>query len=143
MYIGNALIEQLRVGPCRVYSSDLNVRVKATGLATYPDVTVVCGPLERDPEHENTITNPTVVIEVTSRSSEKYDRGDKLDHYRQAPSIQAVVIVAHREPRIDVWNRVASGWVQSAAGAGEKSRIECLGCDLDVSAIYTAAGLAI
>ena len=61
-----ALLEQLRGGPCRVYSSDLRVRVLSTGLAAYPDVTVVCGATERDPESSSTVTNPRLVVEVLS-----------------------------------------------------------------------------
>lgn len=141
MYLGNALIERLRGGHCRVYSSDLNVRVRTTGLATYPDVTVVCGPVERDPEHTDTVTNAKVVIEVTSRSTEKYDRGEKLDNYQQAPSIECVVIASHRERCIETWNRTASGWQRSEARGAARARIECLDCDLDVDAIYGAAGL--
>jgi len=141
MYVGNALIEHLRGGPCRVYSSDLNVRLKPTGLATYPDVTVICGPLEREPESEGTVTNPRVIVEVTSRGTEKYDRGEKLQQYQQAPSIECVVIVSHRERRMEAWNRTASGFQRSEAGPTAKARIDCLGCDLDVDSIYDAAGM--
>jgi len=66
MAIGAAFVNQLRDKACRVMSSDLRVRVLATGLATYPDVTVVCGALERDPESRTTVVNPTVVVKVPS-----------------------------------------------------------------------------
>jgi Uma2 family endonuclease len=79
MSAGAALLAAARGGPCRVHSSDLRVRVLATGLVTYPDVTVVCGPYETDPDSPTTITNPRVVVEVTSDSTEEYDRGEKLE----------------------------------------------------------------
>ena len=101
----SALLTQLRGGPCRVYSSDLRVRVLATGLATYPDVTVVCGEAERDPESPTTIVNPRLVVEVLSDSTMDYDRGEKLQHYRQIPSLEGVVLVWHTQRRIDVWAR--------------------------------------
>src|SRR5262249_26036726 len=66
---------------CAVHSSDLRVRVSATGLCTYPDVSVVCSPRQLDPEDRNTVLNPKVLVEVTSPSSEEYDRGEKRDHY--------------------------------------------------------------
>ena len=98
--VSSMLHQALRGGACRVYSSDLRVRVLATGLATYPDTTVVWGELEVDPENRDTAVNPTVVVEVLSDSTEKYDRGIKLQHYRQIPSLGAVVLVWQREQRI-------------------------------------------
>src|SRR3990172_3361666 len=68
--VSSALHTGLRGGPGRVYSSDLRVRILATGLATYPDVTVVCGPIERDPESPTTVVNPTLVVEVLSDGTE-------------------------------------------------------------------------
>src|SRR3954454_3124163 len=98
---------QLAGGPCRVYSSDLRIRVLATGLATYPDVTVVCDKLETDPESSHTATNPTVIFEVLSPTTEKYDREDKYAHYRRIPSLQAYVLVSQDERRIEVFTRNA------------------------------------
>src|SRR5204862_6984472 len=94
--ITTALGRQLEGTNCRVYSSDLRVRVLATGLATYPDVTVVCGPLERDPESRSTVLNPRAGGEVTSDGTEAYDRGEKLEHYRQNAGLEAVVLASHR-----------------------------------------------
>ena len=83
--LGNAL----RGKPRRVYSSDLRVRVKATGLATYPDLTIVRGRLEVDPEDPkgHTAVNPKVLVEILSPSTEAYDRGDKLTHYQTIESL--------------------------------------------------------
>jgi Uma2 family endonuclease len=135
--VGAMLLTQLRGGPCRVFSSDLRVRVLATGLATYPDDTVVCGALELDPENRDTVTNPRVVVEVLSDSTEKYDRGIKLKHYRQIPALGAVVLVWQREQRIEVWQRQANDtWTARASGAGETAEIACVGCTLPVDEVY-------
>jgi Putative restriction endonuclease len=80
--VAAALLSQLRGGPCRVYSSDLRIRSLATGLTTYPDVTVVCGGLQRDPESPTTVVNPSLVVEVTSDGTEAYDRGEMLEHHQ-------------------------------------------------------------
>jgi len=88
------LLLQLRGRRCRVHSSDLRVRVRATGLTTYPDVSVVCGEVEVDPEDASTALNPTVLVEILSPSTEDYDRGDRLDHYKQLASLREVVLVA-------------------------------------------------
>ena len=132
--------QQLRGGPCRVFSSDLRVRVLATGLATYPDVTVVCGALELDPANRDTAVNPRVVVEVLSTSTEKYDRGVKLQHYRQIPALAAVVLVWQRERRIEVWEREADGtWAARASGPGETASIATVACTLVVDEVYRDA----
>jgi Uma2 family endonuclease len=135
------LREQLRNTDCRVFTSDLGVRVIATGLATYPDATVACGPTDRDPEKKTNIINPRVLVEVTSDSTEDYDRGEKLLHYKQIPSLAAVVIVSHREPQIDVWSRAndSSEWVQTTAAKGEHAKLPKLDCSLSVDAVWAAS----
>ena len=135
--VSSSLLAQLRGGPCRVYSSDLRVRVLATGLATYPDVTVVCGELERDPESPTTVVNPRVVVEVLSDGTEAYDRGQKLDHYQRIASLAAVVLVSHRAPSIDVWERAEGGaWRRREFGAGQVAEIEALPARLAVDEVY-------
>jgi len=141
MAVGGALVRQLEGRPCRVFSSDLRLRIPATGLATYPDVSVVCGRVERDAEDENAVVNPTVLVEVTSKRTEAYDRGEKLEHYRTIPSLREYVIVSHRDARIDVWRRPASGgeWTVTQAGAGQAALLDAIGCRLDVDDVYAAA----
>jgi Uma2 family endonuclease len=133
--------EQLRGGKCRVFTSDLGVRVMATGLATYPDASVVCGPTERDPEKKTNVTNPRVLVEVTSDGTEEYDRGQKLEHYKQIPSLEAVVIISHREPWIEVWSRsgTSPSWHSTRSQLGEQARIPAIECTLNVSAVFDAA----
>ena len=135
------LREQIRGGSCRVFTSDLGVRVKATGLATYPDASVVCGPTERDPDKKTNVTNPRMIVEVTSDSTEDYDRGEKLTHYKQIPSLEAIVIVSHREARVDVWSRHTDSpsWSRTSAASGASAAVPALGCLLDVDAIWRAA----
>jgi Uma2 family endonuclease len=127
----------LRGRPCRVYSSDLRVRVMPTGLGTYPDVTVVCGQAEFDPQDSSrhTITNPLVVVEVLSPSTEDYDRGEKLEHYQQMPSLSQIVLVSHSERRVEVWERQAATWKRQVVTEGE-ARLEALGCSLPIGEVY-------
>lgn len=99
-------------GPCQSYSSDQRVLVDRTGLYTYPDIVIVCGEPEFADGDRDTITNPRVVIEVLSESTEGYDRGTKFQHYRQIPSLQVYVLVAQDEARIEQFVRQADGtWV--------------------------------
>jgi Uma2 family endonuclease len=128
---------QLRGKRCAVFDSDLRVRVKATGLGTYPDVTVVCGSLELDPDDpkRHTVVNPKVIVEVLSPSTEEYDRGEKLDHYRQIDSLEEIVLVASEERRIDVWRRDGAAWAR-VPSAGELVRLSSIGCELPLPDVY-------
>ena len=138
--VAAALLSQLRGGPCRVYSSDLRIRSLTTGLTTYPDVTVVSGGLQRDPESPTTVVNPSLVVEVTSDGTEAYDRGEKLDHYRAIPSLGTVVLVSHREALVEVWQRRPSGpWDPRAFRSGQTAELEALPVRLVVDEIYGAA----
>lgn len=138
--VGSALLSQLRGGPCRAFSSDLRVLVPETGLATYPDVAVVCGALETDPRSETTVTNPKVLVEVLSRSTQDYDLGEKFDHYRRIPSLDAVLFVWQEETRIELRTRQADGtWSRTDFRSGSTVRIDAIGCSLGVDAVYLDA----
>lgn len=101
----------LRLGSgCSVMTSGAKVRIRATGLSTFPDVSVVCGELESAPDDKNSIANPKIIVEILSPSTEEYDRGEKLRHYQQLPSLQCVLLVAHDAKRVTVVTRAAAGW---------------------------------
>lgn len=135
-----ALGKQL-AGRCRTFTSDLRVRVAATGLATYPDVTVVRDALETDAGHKDTATNPAAIFEVLSPATRDYDLGEKFDHYRQIPSLSAVVYLWQDRRRIEVRQRTASGaWQTESADGGASIALHALGCVLDVDAVYARAG---
>ena len=137
--VATTLSNQLAGSPCRVYSSDLRVRVAATGLATYPDVSVVCGDLETDREDRNAVVNPAVLVEVLSDGTEDYDRGEKLAHYQRIPTLQAVLLISQSARRVELWER-GDGWSRAQAGPGETVRLRALGASVGVDALYAAAG---
>ena len=95
---------------CTVFQSDMRVRVLATGRATYPDASMVCGAIEYDPEDaaRTTITNPVLLVEVLSVTTEKGDRGNKWMHYQRIPSLAEYVLVS-QDPRIEVYRRMPNG----------------------------------
>ncbi|MBN2195087.1 MAG: Uma2 family endonuclease [Polyangiaceae bacterium] len=120
--LGGAMLSLLRsalIGRCKVYSSDAKVRIEATDLSTFPDGSVVCGEPATSAVDRHAITNPSVLFEVTSRSTEDYDRGEKLSHYKQLSSLQAVLIVSHRRPQITVVSRREGQWDVRELRAGE------------------------
>lgn len=132
------LFPQLRRSACRAYDADLRVRTPS-GLTTYPDITVICGPTERDDEDQQAVTNPVIVIEVLSRSTEEYDRGDKLEHYKSVPSLRQVLLVSHRDRSIEVWTRAEEGrWSRTLAGESEVAELS-IGARLGVREIYESA----
>ncbi len=100
---------QLKGGPCRPLTSDMRVKVNATGLYTYPDIAIVCDQPEFEDEVFDTLLNPRAVVEVLSDSTEKYDRGAKFGHYRQIPSLQEYVLVAQDRPLAERHVRQADG----------------------------------
>ena len=104
---------------CHVYSSDLKVRIEATDLSTFPDVSVVCGPRKVSPKDSNAVVNPTLIVEVTSDSTEDYDRGEKLSHYQQLPSLRAILFVSHKREQVSVIARDDQVWRQSEFRAGQ------------------------
>ena len=134
-----ALHRQL-AGRCRVYSSDLRVRVRETGLASYPDVTVVCGAIETDPESADTVVNPTLVVEVLSPATMEYDLGEKFEHYRRIPSLAAAVFLWQDRRQIEVRERTGGAWNAAVVGPGGAAAVAAVAVDLEVDALYADAG---
>ena len=106
---GASLREQLKKKPCRVYPSDLKLRVEATGLYTYPDLSVVCGDPQLESDAGDVLLNPVVLVEVLSESTEAYDRGKKFEHYRTIPSLMHYVLIAQDRHSIDCFSRCPDG----------------------------------
>src|SRR5690606_18951305 len=104
-----ALVQLCRSGPCVTMTSDQRVHVPTTRLYAYPDATVVCGERRYDDGEPPSLLNPTVIVEVTSDSTEDFDRGTKFLHYQAISELQEYVIVSHREPRIDHYRRLDGG----------------------------------
>lgn len=136
--VGGELRAALRGRPCRVYGSDLKVRIEATDLSTYPDVAVVCGALETADQDQNAVTNPLVIVEVLSSSTEAYDRGEKFAHYRRLPSLREYILVSQQSQRLESHFKDETGsWVLREARAGEQLELRALeAVSLDVDTVY-------
>ncbi|MCU1266631.1 MAG: hypothetical protein JWM21_2949 [Acidobacteria bacterium] len=129
---------QLKTKPCKVYPSDMRVKVSETGLYTYPDVTVVCGEVEVEDEHLDTLLNPTVIVEVLSPSTEKDDRIVKFAHYRRLPSVNTYVLIAQDSLRLEQYVRLEDGrWVLSEYSDLEVTAdIQSINCKLPLKDVY-------
>jgi Uma2 family endonuclease len=132
-----AALDAARKPGCVAFQSDQKVRVLATGRATYPDATVVCGAIEGDPADPSgaTITNPTILVEVLSVSTEQNDRGNKWQHYQLIPSLQEYVLVSQSPARVERYRRIARDkWEYSDVTNGTLQLIT--GAVLDLGALY-------
>ena len=96
-----SLVGALKGRPCKVYANDLRLQVAATGLYTYPDLLVICGPPEFSDEVQDMVRNPRLIVEVLSPSTEDYDRGRKFAHYRTLPSLVEYLVVAQDRPHVE------------------------------------------
>ncbi len=116
-------------GRCLVFGSDQRVHVPATSMYTYPDVTIVCGRPQFHPRFDDTLRNPTVVIEVLSESTEAYDRGAKFAHYRALESLREYVLVSPGERHVELFARDEAGrwvleeWLGGAAATIAAARV--------------------
>ena len=122
------------------FGSDLKLRVKATGLRTYPDVSAYCGKLEIDPDDpaRQTYMNPTVLAEVLSPRTEQYDRGTKSAHYRRIESLKIILLVCQDEARVEAQVRQPDGsWsLREYEGLDQVVPLEAIGVQLPLTDIY-------
>ncbi|HEV2764812.1 MAG TPA: Uma2 family endonuclease [Pyrinomonadaceae bacterium] len=128
----------LRGGPCQVLSPNMKVRAGRGDLYAYPDASVVCGEPALHDERGDVLTNPSVVVEVLSPSTEAYDRGEKFFRYRQLETLTDYLLVAQDRPRVDHYTRQPDGrWLLSTASELSASvRLVSLNCELRLDAIY-------
>lgn len=132
-----AALENGRKPGCVAFQSDQRIRVLATGKATYPDASMVCGAIAGDPAdpHGATIVNPTLIVEVLSPSTEQDDRGGKWQHYQLIESLEEYVLVSQSHARVERYRRLATGgWEYHDVTSGTVA-LAC-GATLDVERMY-------
>ncbi len=138
--IGAALRARLKGKPCLPYGSDLRVRIAGHQRCVYPDVSVICGKIEYDPDDEtgNSVLNPRLIVEVLSPSTEAYDRGDKFASYREVPSLAEYVLISSSDPRVETFLRQSDGtWAFSSSSANDSRTIlRSLQIELPLGEIY-------
>lgn len=136
------LRSQLRGRNCKLFMSDMRVRVRPTGLYTYPDVVVVCGRPRFDDSQVDVLLNPTVIFEVLSPSTEAYDRGAKFAHYRYLDSLKEYILVAQDRMQVDHFARVGHQWLLTAYSRPEEIlQLPALECAIPLAEIYAQVEL--
>ncbi|MFT3786356.1 MAG: Uma2 family endonuclease [Tepidisphaeraceae bacterium] len=138
--VGGSLIAALRGGPCRAYSADLRISIKSQRRIAYADNSVICGPLESDPDIGRPLAalNPRIVAEVLSRSTRGYDLGEKFQLYLNIPTFDTYVLIEQEEPYVQVRSRQPNGdWLISfARGMDAVARLPSLGLSIPLTEIY-------
>lgn len=132
------LNEQLHHRDCEVYKTDMRVKVSPTGLYTYPDVSVVCGKPQFEDAKRDTLLTPKVIVEVLSKSTDSYDRGEKFEHYRQIESLAEYVLIAQDSPHVEVYTRQPDGrWLMwETNDLTSVVRLQSIECSLNMKDIY-------
>lgn len=139
--VGNvytSLRTRLKSGTCRVKLSDLRLRIPSSRLYTYPDLTVVCGPMQLSDDRQDRLLNPRVIVEVLFPSTEAYDRGTKFQYYREIESLREYLLISQDKARIELFSRQTGGlWTLSdAIGQSATLRLAGLDCVLPLSEVY-------
>jgi Uma2 family endonuclease len=141
-FLAAAVASELRIATrahgCGALSSDQRVAMPGDHYV-YPDAAVVCGEPQREPGTSDVLGNPRVVVEVLSRSTEAYDRGEKWEGYQSIPSLADYLLVAQRAVRVEHYERLADGsWHYRTLGPGDVVTLSN-GATFGVDAVYQGA----
>lgn len=132
------LVAQLRGTPCQAFSPNMKVRSSPEGLFAYPDAAVVCGEPQYHDKRRDTLINPTVIIEVLSPSTEKYDRGEKFLRYQHLTSLTDYLLVTQNAPRIEHYTRQPHNkWLYTVvSGLTSSLHLPSINCELRLSEVF-------
>ena len=143
MNIGSELRAQMKGRPCRVYASDMKVRIRGADAGTYPDLVAVCGEREFQDGRRDVLLNPTLIVEVLSDSTEAYDRGTKFALYRQIPSLQEYLLVSQGRVQVELYTRGPNDtWtLRDYTAQTDAVALTSVGCTLAVAEVYDKVDL--
>ncbi|MCB9234543.1 MAG: Uma2 family endonuclease [Bacteroidia bacterium] len=129
---------RIKPGDCRVYGGELRVRIEKVDSFLHPDLTVVCGKSEYSSLDKHSIINPTVIIEILSPSTERYDRFDKFDKYMTIPTLTQLVMIRQEKPFLHSYSKREDGtWsFEKLAGLDGFLKFTSLGIEIPLSGIY-------
>lgn len=133
------LRSQLKGRPGHVYVTDMRVKVNPPELYTYPDVIVVCDQEQFEDQQEDTLLNPTMIIEVLSRTTETYDRGRKFVYYRKIESLREYILISQEMPLVECYVREpgSQSWLFSEANTlQDVVALTSINCRLILAEVY-------
>ncbi len=125
-------------GKCQVFPSDLKIHIEANSLFTYPDLSIVCGKIETLENHKDIVTNPSVIVEVLSPSTQDYDRGGKFKLYRDIPSLKEYILISSTEMLVEKYDRQDDGsWIlYEYKNENVNFLITTIEMEIDVKTVY-------
>lgn len=143
--IGNtyvALRQQLRGSPCAIYMTDVRLHVRTRNAYFYPDIAITCSATDqsKDPADDAVFREPCLIIEVLSDSTERFDRGEKFEAYKQIPTLSEYLLVSSRGPMIEFFRRQDSGEWKVSEHRDGKVELRSIGMVLDIESVYEDLG---
>jgi len=133
--IGNNLIK--KGSSCEIFNSDVKLHIQKENRYVYPDGMVVCGDLQYSEDYKEAITNPILIIEVLSKSTADYDRGDKFFFYQQIKSLQEYILIEQDKMQIDIYSRRKNLWKISRVTQKDGTlHLSSLDITIDLNEIY-------
>ncbi len=137
MNIANQLYNQLMEQECEVYANEMRVRTSPTVSYFYPDVAVVCGDPRFEDDTFGTLLNPIIVIEVLSRSTAAFDRGEKFEYYKQLASLQEYILISQDRVRVEHYRCEGTQWTHNRFQRLEDTlSLTSIECEVPLRAIY-------
>ena len=128
---------QLRGRPCFAFVNDMRVKVPATTLYTYPDVAALCGAPQYEDVQQDTLLNPSAIIEVLSESTERYDRGEKFAHYRRLETLREYVLISQDRMQVELFARQRESWVLTELSDPDALLVlDSVGCSIPLRDLY-------
>ena len=128
---------QLRERPCEGHASRMRVKIPACAVYTYPDLLVVCGESQLEDAEQDTLLNPTLIVEVVSPATSAYDRGDKFHYYSALPSLQAYLLIAEDQVLLEHFARTGDSWLLTyTSDPTAVVQLPTIGCSIPVAEVY-------
>lgn len=130
---------QLRSRGCDVYPSDMRVKIGSLGIYTYPDIAIVCGESELEDSEQDTLLNPTAIIEILSPSTARYDQGLKFRRYQLISSLRDYILIAQDEPRVEHYTIGQDGELRLRVYRALDTVVDLptIGCRLPLAEVYS------
>lgn len=122
---------------CTVINSEVKLHIQEKNKFLYPDAMVICGEIEQSDEEKNSVTNPNVIVEVLSKTTASYDRGDKFYFYRQIKSLKEYILIEQDNAQIEIYTRKSQLWkITRIVGLDQELFIPTLNVTIPLAGIY-------
>lgn len=128
----------LRYKPCQILFSTQKVNVKTRSFYCYPDIVAICGNIETLTNHKDVITNPVLIVEILSASTQDYDRGEKFRLYRNIPSLKEYIRISSLEVSLEKFDHRENGFwaLKEYNSLDDRILVESLGIELLLGEVY-------